>query len=332
MKPDKLKQVIAENLSGYQVNDVHYRAIMHRVNDRENEGKNARVQYTWIHPRKSVCVALLVLLMMSVTTLAATIIPNVSMWLQERADASRLGNASVFEVDVPTMHMGSITATVKEAVSDGRSFLCSIKFESDDELIIPYSGYDSDIADMHVENPNDLPITYVSLTASFGDFDQEIYTSEYDEHGALYIMSEGFADATIPSNMTITLKTLHGDKTEVHTLTVPIQQLSTVAKQELDAPLPLGETGYVLEKLSLHKTELKTYIDWNVQINSQPIAYAIKHPFVILVDKYGNELNGYWPYTNEVPLDLTIQVWAKDKAELLFEQHLSVEDFKEVQQ
>ena len=333
MENGELRLVLEENLSGYQVNQWHYESIMHKINGestRISSKRGARFYYAFSY-KKSVCIAMLVLLMLSVTALAATLLPSITQWLQERKDSDRLGEMSISNSSVTALMWDDMNIKVHTSASDGASFLCSVSFESKISLLVPYSGFVSDLDDIVVDNPDGKPITYVSINAICGIYDQEIYTAQYADDGTLYIMSEGLGDVASVPEMNIILKTVKAGKKDEKTLTVPLEQLPIVKAMRLCSPVRLGETGYVLESLLLNKTSLRTYVERNVVIDSQPLSYALKRPSVIIIDEQGDEVLHYWSYSDDMPLNLTVQVWSENRQELLYEHQLTKTDFEEVQ-
>jgi len=329
MKQEELKRALEENLSGYQATRKQYDAIILKIirsDDVQPQRKRIRLSL------KRVAVGMLAaLVLLTATALAVGYWPGVYQWLFQRRDAERLGSVESLEARMTSLYFDhDMTITVVEAAADEGSFLCNIKVASSHELVVPFSGSMQEIDSISVENPQGLPVNYVSMQAVCGGFDQEIYTTSHDNEGALSIMSEGFGDVGAADELTVTVKRVReGEITEEH-VSVPVKKLPTLQEARLRVPIALGDTGYTMETLTLRRTALRTYVDWHAEMQSQPLAYALKHPFIRLVDADGKEINRFWPYNEKTPLSLTIQVWSKDQTELLYERTLSIEDFEEV--
>lgn len=329
MNSEQLKHILEENMSGVQADRFQYQSILLQIS-KDHKNKSFCIQRGTFCLHKGVLVTILVMLLMSATAFAVSVFPNVYQWLVQRTDAVRLNNLNIDSTNTESFQMGTIEVTILEAVSDGNSFLCNLRFNSVEELLIPYGGFRSELVEKDMDNPEGLPVAYISVHTRCGDYDNEIYTAEYDDQGVLYIMCEGIGNVESESELLVAISIERSGESTQKKVAVPIQQLSTLQELCLITPLRLGDTGYVIDRLSLLKTELRTYVDWNVSVDHPPLTYAIKCPFVVLIDSQGNVVHHYWAYQNEAPYDLTIQLWSDDRDELLYTKTLSIKDFEEV--
>lgn len=328
MNSEQLKRILEENMSGVQADTYQYQSILLQIS-KDHQTKSYCIQRGAFYLHKSVLVTILVTLLISATAFAVSTFPNIYQWLAQRTDAVRLNNLSIDSTNTESIQMGTVEVTIMEAVSDGKSFLCNLRFDSVEELLIPHSGFRSELVEKDIVNPEGLPVVYISINTRCGDYDHEISTAKYDDQGALYIMCEGFGNVGSESELLVAISIEEGGENTKKEVAVPIQRLSTFQELCLIAPLRLGDTGYVIDRLSLLKTELRTYVDWTVTVDDPPLAYAIKSPFVKLLDIHGNEVQHFWAYEAGAPYNLIVQLWSGDESELLYTTTLSIADFKE---
>lgn len=319
MNKEAIRHCLETHLSGYHAAPRNLDAVIARL----AAEADATASHHAPRLRRLAAVGLLALaLLATVTTAYATGgFSQVLEWLRLRSDVTRLGDAVIQSAAQAPVTLGQTTFRVTEAFTDGYGFFCGVEVTAENGQVLPLP----DTAD----TPLDPAVSYVRVIVRCDGIEQELFTATKGEDGTLSLLCEGFCPPDSAGVMEATFAVTQGGNTEEANIPIPCQVLPVLKRAVLKHPLPLGDTGYTLDRLTLVQTTLRTYVDWHASLENQPLAYALQHPELCLVDDQGHEITRSWPYDAGMPSTLTVQVWSRARTECLYETRLTENDWKE---
>lgn len=242
-------------------------------------------------------------------------------WLQARPDAERL-NTSIETNYTPVEYtLDDITFICSQAIADDRSFAVSFIVKGSNANLHALS--DQSQREMTEQAQ---PSIYVDAEPYYQGKDSEITQVGLDDDGNLCLLYEGWHQGRPCTEMEVALTVLRAGQTHEETVSVPVIWMPTLENATLAEPIRIGDTGYTLSALTLHRTAWRTYLDYTFSVQDQPLAYAVKRPVAILCDADGYAVGRSWPYRQPLPDTLYIQVWDDAHLEKLYEQTLNVID------
>lgn len=273
--------------------------------------------------------AVILLLLLSMGALAATIIPSIQAWISGWTFSDAVGQIETAKGSLAAVQVEGITFTCVEAMADDRMYFANIRAEGKgDVLLVPYSGQDWEASAEGIPNPDDLPIIFVHATVHWGGEAELFDVTEDTENNTPYFLCNGSMEANHSSDqMTLVADVLMDGKTTRKTVPFSIDRLPTIEDYSIPEPIILGNTGYTLTALSLHRTAFRTYVEYDYVLENMPLEMALKQPTMHLTQKDGSRLFRYWPYDEGVPEEIHVEVWNRSRDELLFEQTLTPSDF-----
>lgn len=273
--------------------------------------------------------AVILLLLLSMGALAATLIPSLQAWLASRTFSDAVGQVQPTKGTLATVQVDGITFTCVEAMADDRMFFAIIRAEGEDNvLLVPYSGQDWEASAEGIANPDKLPIVFVYATVRCGGEAELNDITADTENNTTYFLCNGYMEANHASDqMTLVADVLIDGKTTRKTVPFSIDRLPTIEDYSIPEPIVLGNTGYTLTTLSLHRTAFRTYVEYDYVLENMPLEMALKQPTLSLTQKDGSRLFRYWPYDEGMPDAIRIEVWSRSRDERLFEQTLTSSDF-----
>jgi len=279
--------------------------------------------------RPILVLAVVLSLLLSMGALAATLIPSIQAWLSGWTFSAAVGQIQTTKGSLATVQVEGITFTCVEAMADDRMYFANIRAEGKgDVLLVPYSGQDWQASAEGISNPQNLPIVFVHATVRCGGEAELSDFAEYAESNTPYFLCNGSMEANhSPDQMTLVADVLMDGKTTRKTVPFSIDQLPTIEDYSIPEPLVLGNTGYTLTSLSLHRTAFRTYVEYDFVLENMPLEMALKQPTLHLMQKDGSRLFRYWPYDEGVPEEIRVEVWNRSRDELLFWQTLTPSDF-----
>lgn len=273
--------------------------------------------------------AVILLLLLSMGALAATLIPSIQAWLSGWAFSDAVGQIQTTKGALAAVEVEDVTFTCVEAMADDRMYFANIRAEgTGDVLLVPYSGQDWEASAEGVANPRNLPIVFVHATVRCGGEAELSDITEDTQNNTLYFLCNGSMEANQSSDqMTLAADVLIDGKTTRKAVSFTIDRLPTIEDHSIPEAIVLGNTGYTLTSLSLHRTALRTYVEYDYVLENMPLEMALKQPTLSLTQKDGSRLFRYWPYDEGVPEEIRVEVWNRSRDELLFEQTLTPSDF-----
>lgn len=273
--------------------------------------------------------AVILLLLLSMGALAATFIPSIQVWLSGWTLSDAVGQIQTTKGTLAAVQVEGVTFTCVEAMADDRMYFANIRAEGKgDVLLVPYSGQDWEASTEGVSNPQNLPIVFVHATVRCGGKAELSDITKDAEKNTLYFLCNGSIEANHSSDqMTLVADVLMDGKTTRKTVPFSIDRLPTIEDYSIPKPIVLGNTGYTLTALSLHRTAFRTYVEYDFVLENMPLEMALKQPTLHLMQKDGSRLFRYWPYDEDVPEEIRVEVWNRSRDELLFEQTLTPSDF-----
>ena len=279
--------------------------------------------------RPMLILIVVLLLLLSMGALAATMLPSIQAWLSGWTFSDAVGQIQPTKGTLATVEVEGITFTCVEAMADDRMYFANIRAEGKgDVLLVPYSGQDWEASTEGISNPRNLPIVFVHATVRCGGEAELSDITEDAENNTPYFLCNGSMEANHSSDqMTLVADVLIDGKTTRKTVPFSIDQLPTIEDYSIPEPIVLGNTGYTLTSLSLHRTAFRTYVEYDFVLENMPLEMALKQPTMHLMQKDGSRLFRYWPYDEGVPEEIRVEVWNHSRDELLFEQTLTPSDF-----
>lgn len=273
--------------------------------------------------------AVILLLLLSMGALAATLIPSIQAWLSGWAFSDAVGQIQTTKGALAAVEVEGITFTCVEAMADDRMYFANIRAEgTGDVLLVPYSGQDWEASAEGIANPRNLPIVFVHATVRCSGEAELSDITEDTQNNTLYFLCNGSTEANQSSDqMTLAADVLIDGKTTRKAVSFTIDRLPTIEDHSIPEPIILGNTGYTLTSLSLHRTAFRTYVEYDYVLENMPLEMALKQPILSLTQKDGTRLFRYWPYEEGVPEIIRVEVWNRSRDELLFEQTLTPSDF-----
>lgn len=319
MEKEAIRHCLETHLSGYHATPRDLDAVLARLAAESDAAASRHAPRL----RRLAAVGLLVLALLATATTAYATggFSRVMDWLRDRRDAARLGHAVIETAAQAPVTLGRAAFRVTEAFTDGYGFFCGVEVTAENGRVLPLP----DTAD----TPLDPAVSYVRVIVRCDGIEQELFTVTQGEDGTLALLCEGFCPPDSAGAMEATLAVTRDGRTEEAHIPVPCQVLPVLKKAVLKQPLPLGDTGYTLDRLTLVQTALRTYVDWHASLENQPLIYALRHPELCLVDDQGHEITRSWFYGAGMPFALTVQVWSRDRTECLYETRLTENDWKE---
>lgn len=273
--------------------------------------------------------AVILLLLLSMGALAATFIPSIQAWLSGWTFSDAVGQIQTTKGSLAAVQVEGITFTCVEAMADDRMYFANIRAEGKgDVLLVPYSGQDWEASTEGISNPQNLPIVFVHATVRCGGEAELSDITEDTENNTTYFLCNGSLEASRSSDqMILVADVLIDGKTTRKTIPFSIDRLPTIENYSIPEPIILGNTGYTLTALSLHRTAFRTYVEYDFVLENMPLEMALKQPTMHLTQKDGSRLFRYWPYEEGVPEEIHVEVWNRSQDELLFWQTLTPSDF-----
>lgn len=279
--------------------------------------------------RPVLVLAVVLLILVSMAALAVAMIPSIQAWISGWTISDAVGQIQTTKGSLATVQAEGITFTCVEAMADDRMYFANIRAQAEDDvLLVPYSGLDWQASAEGIPNPDQLPIVFVHATVRCGGEAEVSEITEGAENNAYYFLCNGYLAAThSPDEMTMVVSVLKDGITTQKTVPFSIRLLPTVEDYSLPELLILGNTGYTLTSLSLHRTTFRTYVEYDYVLENMALDMALKQPTLQLTQIDGTRLFRYWPYDEGAPEVIRVEVWDRTRNELLFEQILTPADF-----
>ena len=320
MKEQSIGQRLDEGLMWLNVSEQQHNALFDAIT-KEQVPETAFRNKPGYRVNLRLAVVLVVLVVSLGAAVAEGLASMVFSWLQARPDAARLNSGIALNYTPVEYTLRGVTFICNEAMADDRSFAVTFTVKSGDSNHLLLSDQkDNEITDQDTQS------IYVNAEPFYQGKDSEIAQVEFDDDGQLCLLYEGWYLGEQCTEMEVALTVIEAGQTYEEVISVPVIWLPAIEDAVLTEPIRIGDTGYTLTSLSLHRTEWRTYLDYSFSIQDQPLVYAVKRPDIVLCDVDSNAIGRYWPYEQSLPDTLYIQVWDDAHTEKLYEQALYVSD------